>query len=52
MKAAIMTTSKKPTHHPSLPFPPGVDTLHREGNWLWIPLRKECAASYLHPGCR
>lgn len=41
MKAAIMTTSKKPTHHPSLPFPPGVDTLHREGNWLWIPLRKE-----------
>lgn len=31
----------KPKHKPSLPFPATADTLHREGNWLWIPLRKE-----------
>lgn len=36
-----MSTTKKPAHQPSLPFPSGVDALHREGNWLWIPLRKE-----------
>ena len=36
-----MAKTKKPTHKPSLPFSPAADTLHQEGNWLWIPLRKE-----------
>lgn len=36
-----MAKTKKPTQQPSLPFPPAADTLHQEGNWLWIPLRKE-----------
>lgn len=36
-----MAKTKKPTHHPSLPFPPAADAQHQEGNWLWIPLRKE-----------
>lgn len=36
-----MAKTKKPTHKPSLPFPTAADTLHQEGNWLWIPLRKE-----------
>src|SRR5574337_1729278 len=36
-----MAKTKKPTHQPSLPFPPTPDALHREGQWLWIPLRKE-----------
>lgn len=37
----IMAKMKKPTHQPSLPFPPAADELHQEGTWLWIPLRKE-----------
>lgn len=36
-----MVKIKKPTYQPSLPFPPATDKLHQEGNWLWIPLRKE-----------
>lgn len=36
-----MAKTKKPTHQPSLPFPPTPDALHQEGHWLWIPLRKE-----------
>lgn len=36
-----MAKTKKPTHQPSLPFPTTADALHQEGNWLWIPLRKE-----------
>lgn len=36
-----MAKTKKPTHHPTLPFPPTPDELHREGNWLWVPLCKE-----------
>lgn len=36
-----MAKTKKPTHHPSLPFPTTPDALHQEGHWLWIPLRKE-----------
>jgi type I restriction enzyme M protein len=36
-----MAKTKKPTHTPSLPFPSAPDTLHLEGHWLWIPLRKE-----------
>jgi type I restriction enzyme M protein len=36
-----MTKTKKPNHRPSLPFPPAGDTLHQEGPWLWIPLRRE-----------
>ncbi len=36
-----MAKTKKPTHQPSLPFPPTPDTLHQEGHWLWIPVRKE-----------
>lgn len=33
--------AKKPTSKPEAPFPPAAETLHREGDWLWIPLRKE-----------
>ena len=36
-----MTKTKKPNHQPNLPFPPAGDTLHQEGPWLWIPLRRE-----------
>lgn len=36
-----MAKTKKPTHQPSLPFPPAADELHQEGDWLWIPLREE-----------
>lgn len=36
-----MAKIKKPTYQPSLPFPPNADALHQEGNWLWIPLRKD-----------
>ena len=36
-----MAKTKKPTHRPSLPFPPAADELHQDGNWLWIPLGKE-----------
>lgn len=36
-----MAKTKKPTHQPSLPFPPTADALHQEGSWLWIPLRKD-----------
>ncbi|MCB2185148.1 MAG: N-6 DNA methylase [Deltaproteobacteria bacterium] len=32
---------KKLQHQPSRPFPPAADELHQEGNWRWIPLRKE-----------
>ena len=33
--------TKKPTKSPTAPFPNEPDTLHREGNWLWIPLRAQ-----------
>ncbi len=33
--------TKKPKAVPKTPFPPGTGTLHREGDWLWIPLRSE-----------
>lgn len=33
--------TKKPKSAPPSPFPSAPDTLHREGNWLWIPLRSE-----------
>lgn len=36
-----MAKTRKPTHQPSLPFPPTPDALHQEGDWLWIPLRRE-----------
>jgi type I restriction enzyme M protein len=36
-----MAKNKKPSYIPSLPFPIAADTLHQEGEWLWIPLRKE-----------
>lgn len=36
-----MAKTKKPTHQPSLPFPPAPHALHQEDHWLWIPLRKE-----------
>ncbi len=32
---------RKPKTKPSTPFPPTPDSLHREGNWLWVPLRGE-----------
>jgi type I restriction enzyme M protein len=31
----------KPKTKPSTPFPATPESLHREGNWLWIPLRGE-----------
>lgn len=36
-----MAKTRKPTNQPSLAFLPAADALHQEGNWLWIPLRKE-----------
>jgi type I restriction enzyme M protein len=36
-----MSKTKKPPTAPTAPFPTTHDTLHRVGNWLWIPLRKE-----------
>jgi type I restriction enzyme M protein len=33
--------TKKPKAVPKTPFPPDAGTLHREGDWLWIPLRSE-----------
>lgn len=36
-----MSKTKKPNQQPSAPYPAPADTLHQEGNWLWIPLRKE-----------
>lgn len=33
--------TKKPKAVPKSPFPPDAGTLHREGDWLWIPLRSE-----------
>lgn len=32
---------RKPKTKPSTHFPAAPDSLHREGNWLWIPLRAE-----------
>lgn len=32
---------KKPKANPKTPFPTSPDMLHREGDWLWIPLRSE-----------
>lgn len=32
---------RKPKTKPSTPFPTAAESLHREGNWLWIPLRGE-----------
>ncbi|HTP64037.1 MAG TPA: type I restriction enzyme HsdR N-terminal domain-containing protein [Geobacteraceae bacterium] len=36
-----MTKTKKPAYKPGMPFPAPADSLHEEGNWLWIPLRNE-----------
>jgi type I restriction enzyme M protein len=33
--------TKKPKAGPKTHFPTDAGTLHREGNWLWIPLRSE-----------
>ncbi len=33
--------SKKPKNNPKTHFPTEVGALHREGDWLWIPLRSE-----------
>lgn len=35
------TATKKPTKVPATPFPADSEKLHREGDWLWIPLRKD-----------
>ena len=35
------TGAKKPKASPPIPFPTAPDALHRERNWLWIPLRGE-----------
>lgn len=34
-------SSHKPKTKPSTPFPMAAASLHRENNWLWIPLREE-----------
>ena len=36
-----MSKIKKPANGPKVPFPQLADTLHQEGNWLWLPLRNE-----------
>jgi hypothetical protein len=36
-----MTKPKRPKDRPATPFPVMADTLHRQGDWLWIPLRDE-----------
>jgi len=36
-----MPKSKKPSQQPKMPFPAAAESLHQEGNWFWIPLRKE-----------
>lgn len=40
-EAHRMTKTKKPGNKPSAPFPVPAESLHQEGNWLWIPLRQE-----------
>lgn len=37
----MATKTKKPSSAPGTPFPTAHDQLHRVGNWLWIPIRKE-----------
>jgi type I restriction enzyme M protein len=32
---------RKPKNKPSTPYPTAAESLHREGNWLWVPLRGE-----------
>ncbi len=34
-------TTTKPKNAPPTPFPARTDELHRQGEWLWIPLRSE-----------
>jgi len=36
-----MKKPSKPARQPDQPFPDTPDTLHQDGHWLWIPLRKE-----------
>lgn len=36
-----MAKAKRPTIVPKMPFPPQSGRLHKEGDWLWIPLRNE-----------
>ena len=36
-----MSTGRKPEAAPATPFPAAAETLHAEGDWLWIPLRGE-----------
>ncbi|MCO6361543.1 N-6 DNA methylase [Paracoccus sp. 08] len=36
-----MAGTKKPKSAPATPWPDEADELHREGDWLWIPLRSE-----------
>jgi len=33
--------TKKPKTNPATPFPAASGSLHRNGDWLWIPLRSE-----------
>ena len=37
----MTTSSKKPRHQPTQPFPDDPDKLHQIEDWLWIPLRQE-----------
>lgn len=32
--------SSKPKNPPASPFPADPDALHRQGDWLWIPLKQ------------
>lgn len=36
-----MPRTRKPSVAPKTPFPAKADELHREDDWLWIPLREE-----------
>ncbi|MEX2648380.1 MAG: type I restriction enzyme HsdR N-terminal domain-containing protein [Alphaproteobacteria bacterium] len=35
----VTGSTKKPKGTPKSPFPAEPDSLHQDGNWLWIPLR-------------
>lgn len=39
--ASKKTSTKKPISPPATDFPAESNTLHRDGAWLWLPLRKE-----------
>ena len=41
MNMARAKKTTRPKTPPATPFPAAADTLHEQGNWLWLPLRNE-----------